>query len=158
MGHIKSLLLIVLLGGVASALQAGGDAKAKDDERILGTWTMVSGEREGKKQSVDATLRLTFAKDGKFTLTQKGPDAKMTGTYKLNTKKTPREIDLTVVQAFGAGGKAVDIGGKKFLGILAFEKENLKVCLGEIGKDRPAAFEAPKGTGTMFAILRLDTK
>jgi uncharacterized protein (TIGR03067 family) len=155
MGPIKSLVLIVLLvAGVASALQAGGGTK--DDEKVLGTWMMVSGERGGKKQAIDAMLRFTFSKDGKFTLTQKGPDAKMTGTYKLNAKKTPREIDLTVVKAFGAGGAAVDGGGKKFLGIFVFEKDNLKLCLGEIEKERPTTFEAPKGTGTMLTILKLE--
>ena len=159
MEAMKPLLLTVLLAGVGSALHAGGDTKTKtDDERILGTWIMVSGEREGKKQPVDTMLRLTFVKDGKFTLTQKGPDGKMTGTYKLNAKKTPREIDLTIVHAFGADGVPVDAGGKKFLGIFAFEKDNLKLCLGEIEKNRPSAFEAPKGTGTMLTILKLEAK
>jgi uncharacterized protein (TIGR03067 family) len=115
-------------------------------------------EREGKKQPIDAMLRFTFSKDGKFTLTQKGPDAKMTGTYKLNAKKTPREIDLTIVKAFGADGAAVDGGGKKFLGIFLFENDNLKLCLGEIEKGRPTAFEAPKGTGTLLTILKLEKK
>ena len=145
MGAMKSMLPMLLLVIAATVLQAGGDTKSKKDgEKLLGTWMMVSGEKAGKKEIVDDTLRLSFASDGTFKLRQKGPDGKLDGRYTINTDKTPNEIDLTVQD-------------KKFLGIYAFENDNLKLCMGEIEKNRPTEFVAPtKERLTILMLLKRD--
>jgi uncharacterized protein (TIGR03067 family) len=98
--------------------------------------------KEGKKAPVDETFRLTFSADGRFRLKQKkGPDSEFDGTYKLDTNKSPKQVDL-IVQ------------GKSFLGIYAIDGENLKLCLGEIEKARPSEFAAPKGTLTLLMVLK----
>jgi uncharacterized protein (TIGR03067 family) len=118
----------------------------KDEERILGTWVMVSGEKEGKKAPMDDTFRLSFARDGTFKIKQKGPDSALNGVYTINSTTTPKEIDLTVQ-------------GKKWLGIYVFEKDNLELCLGEIEKKRPTEFVAPAGERlTMLMILQRGDK
>ena len=124
------------------ALQAGGQKQpGKDEDRIVGTWMMASAEKDGKKQAVDDTFRLTFTGDGKFSIKQKGPDSKFGGTYMLNPDKKPKEIDLAV-------------NGKRFLGLYAFEGDYLKLCLGEIGKARPTEFVPPMGTKTILTVLK----
>jgi len=134
------------MSALSTVLQAAGQkTDDKDEERIVGTWVMASAEKQGKNEPVDYTFRLTFTAEGKFTIKQKGPDAEISGKYKLNTGTKLKEIDL-IVQ------------GKSFLGIYAFAEGDLKLCLGEIEKSRPTDFVAPKGTKTILTVLKRGKK
>src|SRR5947209_5647187 len=91
------LILTGMLLTVSTALEAGGGKKAKkDDEHILGTWALISGERDGEKagdQFVNE-FRLTFLKDGKIQVKMEGRD--VDGTFTMNSEKKPKEINFNV--------------------------------------------------------------
>jgi uncharacterized protein (TIGR03067 family) len=88
----KSLIILA----VCLVLTAGTRAKAakpEDKDRLQGTWMLVSAERRGEKAAEDFIKIVQLKFDGdKFAMTI---DKQMkTGTFKLDTAKNPRQIDL----------------------------------------------------------------
>lgn len=136
------LLLAGMLVTVSSALEAGGDKEKakKDEERILGTWSMVSGEKDGEKAPEDIVreFRLTFQKEGKIQVKVEGRD--LEGAYSINSAKKPKEINFSV-------------DGKDLEGIYVFEKENLKFCIGQTGA-RPQEYATEAGSMKMLFVLK----
>jgi uncharacterized protein (TIGR03067 family) len=118
-------LSVALVGGAAVA----GDAK-DDTAKLQGKWAV---EKDGKK------LELTFTKND-FTINFGGKEFK--GTFKIDPKKKPKELDMTIKE-----------GDEKFkdktaLCIYEFEGDSLKWCANEPGKtDRPKEFPAKEFDG-----------
>jgi RNA polymerase sigma factor (sigma-70 family) len=110
--------------------------KAKSDkERLQGRWPALSleganGKVEGKGSEADR-FKLVFDGDdyvfeGAFGTM--GGDAK--GTFKLDPKKTPKEIDLESQQG-------------RMVGIYELDGDTLKLCLNKVGvAERPTEFTA----------------
>jgi len=114
-------------------------AAKKDEDRIRGTWTMVSGEKGGEKvpEELIKEFKLTFAAEGKFKVLAEGQERE--GTYKLDAKKKPRQIDLNV------DDKALE-------GIYVLDGNNLKLCVAKAG-DRPSEFTSPGDSKVMLLVL-----
>ena len=90
-------------------------------------------------------LKATFTADGKWITHL--PDGDREGTYKLNTAKRPKGIDLV-------NGK-----GNMMLGIYKLEKGALTICLGEEDVDeRPTEFASKEGTKVMLLVLQREKK
>jgi uncharacterized protein (TIGR03067 family) len=130
---------IVLLIGLAVA----GDAK-DDLKKLEGTWKAT---HEGKK------LELQFAKD-KFTITIGAEGEKglvLKGTVKLDPKKTPKEMDLTITE-----GK--DYNGETALAVYDIDGDSLKWCANKPGeKMRPNALPDKEGEtadGYLYLIFK----
>jgi uncharacterized protein (TIGR03067 family) len=110
-----------------------------DQEKIQGTWALVSGERNGKPLSYEVIqhIKLIFAGD-KLTTQQK--DHKTEATFKLDPNETPKEIDL-------------DMQGNIGKGIYQLDGDSLKIVHGEVGDARPKDF--PKaGSGLTILVLK----
>jgi uncharacterized protein (TIGR03067 family) len=132
---------VILLASVlcmlgSAALMAGGDKVVKeqdDNEKILGNWDVVSVEIGGKAAPVPEDGLYVFTKD-EVTNKEKGkPDRK--GTYKLDSGKTPKELDLDGT-----------LGNEKGIiqAIYELDGNSLKIAYpikGTKGK-RPAGFKA----------------
>jgi uncharacterized protein (TIGR03067 family) len=75
------------------------DDTKKEKEKLKGTWVVKSFEADGKP--IDTLKGMTFAFDGnKFT--SKLPDQKAeAGSYKLDTSKELKELDLVVHRTGG---------------------------------------------------------
>jgi uncharacterized protein (TIGR03067 family) len=120
---------------------AGGDKKEKktDQERLQGTWKLASGQKGGKEAPPEIlkAFRLSFAGD-KFTLEVGNPTA---GTYKIDPKAKPKAIDFT------AEGKTVP-------GIYQFDGDTLRVCINEVGNDRPKEFKSAAGDSIINMVLK----
>ncbi len=120
-------LSVLLLARTSTA----GDAKPEEMSKdLLGTWTVVEGEINGKKlPGAAGTMRLIFTKDKVIWQfdTSDGEKA-FDGTYKADPKKSPKEIDLSQ-----------PVNAKKVaLGIYKIEGDRLTICM---GAQRPKNFE-----------------
>src|SRR5437870_5049742 len=89
--------VIILNLGILAAL-AGGDQK--DAAKIEGRWKLTASVQKGTKvadkEIADAAVVVAF-KDGRYTFTYKGAKGDV-GTYKLDAKAKPMNIDLTLTE------------------------------------------------------------
>jgi uncharacterized protein (TIGR03067 family) len=123
---------------------------AADSEMELkkfdGTWTLSSGEAEGKAltemQLKGGTLVI---KDGHFTITMPAKE-KLTGTQKVDPSKTPKTIEIT--DDSGANK------GKTSLGIYEFKGEEFHCVFAPPGKDRPAKFSTAPDSGQWLHVWK----
>jgi uncharacterized protein (TIGR03067 family) len=119
-------------------------ADSQDDAAMLqGTWTMILGEREGRKLSDEevASARLTIT-GTKYSYTLGGRTE--TGTFKLDPSQKPRAIDVTPEE------------GKPILGIYEIEGDTHKVCFAEPGRERPSEFSTqPESGRSLYAMRRV---
>jgi uncharacterized protein (TIGR03067 family) len=138
----RALFVAMLVGLVAGADGKKDDAKA-DQERLKGTWTIVSIERDGKANENAVGGKVTFDGD---TMTFKVKDNEHKGTFKLDPTKKPRQIDLTP-----GDGPEKD---KVVEGIYSLKKDELKICIAHPGNERPKDFESKEGSGHSLVTLK----
>jgi uncharacterized protein (TIGR03067 family) len=142
-------LLAVLAGfGVVGIPAAADDAK-DDLKKLDGTWTMVSGEKDGKPlpENIVKTAKLVIKGDEHDV---KIGDVVYKGTHKLDPTKKPKAIDATDTDG--------PFKGKTVLGIYAVEGDTFKVCFAEPGKDRPKEFSTKSGTGHILDVWKKEKK
>jgi uncharacterized protein (TIGR03067 family) len=82
------------------------------------------------------TLVVTFEGD-KHTV-KKGDEVIQVGTQKLDPSKSPKTIDVTMLEGPSKG--------TVMLGIYEFDADTLKVCFDPEGKKRPTEFKSATGS------------
>src|SRR5205823_1991826 len=87
------LLVLGLLLGSAAAQEKG----KLDPAKLVGTWTYVSGERDGKKTPA-ANLEKGIVKISKETISLESPDGKYVIKYQLDPAKTPAGISMEITE------------------------------------------------------------
>src|SRR5262249_6134177 len=114
---------------------------------IVGEWVgekLVLGGKEVPPAKGVRGMRFTFADDGKFTVHGDG-DKPESGTYKIDPKKDPPEIDLNAPT-----GKMT----QTTLGLDKVEGDTLTICitltLGQKNAQRPAKLESPEDSDVML--------
>jgi uncharacterized protein (TIGR03067 family) len=138
---MKRKVSVALVIGLLVAAAGAEDKSAKGDkDKLQGTWAMVSGERDGKPipEENAKNTKVEFAGD-KMVIHNK--DRKTEGTFKLNTDKKPKAID-------------VDLGGQQGKGIYQLEGDTLKVAHGEAGGPRPKDFSTKEGSGVTVVVFK----
>jgi uncharacterized protein (TIGR03067 family) len=140
---LASLLAVALLGGLAVVMwyrAYGGQRSPDDRERLQGTWQATAVERAGPQPPDDyvKSMRLTFQGD---RVRLGPPERRQEGTFRLDTKQTPRTIDLIISER------------ERLEGIYQLEKEALKLCLAKPGEPRPTEF-AGKGEQMFITFKR----
>jgi len=136
---VKRFLLIAACGLLLAADNTKENQAMGDQEKIQGTWALVSGERNSKPlpDQVIQHVKLIFAGD---RLTTQHKDRKTEATFKLDPNKTPKEIDLVMDGHVGKG-------------IYQLDGDSLKMVHGEVGDARPKDF--PKaGSGLTVLVLK----
>jgi len=132
---------------VVGARQALADKKEtpKDEEKILGTWAVVSYEEGGEKAPEERIkeAKVSFAADGKMTAKQGEKEQEF--TYKLDPAKKPKEFSLT------------NDKGLTLLGIYKLDGDTLTVCLDRSG-GQPAEFASKDGTTVILEVLKREKK
>jgi uncharacterized protein (TIGR03067 family) len=117
-----------------------------DSAKLIGSWSYVSGEKDGKKVPADnlkdGTVEIT-----KENITLKSPDGKFVIKYQLDTAKNPVQITLEITE--GPQGQ-----GSKSQGIIALEGDELKLCYPPMGGDTPKEFSAKENSGLHFFVLK----
>ena len=126
------------------AAPAPAEDKKKDEEKLQGTWIVVSGERDGMKLPDDKIKDLKVViKDDTLTV----GDEKT--TFKLDAKKKPKTIDLVPIKKDGTKEDMVP-------GIYEIDGDDLKMCWAKGGKeaDRPTEFATKKDSRNVLFILK----
>jgi uncharacterized protein (TIGR03067 family) len=140
---LKVLALSVAVIIAVDARHSHADEKdaPKDEEKILGTWTIVSWEEGGEKvaQDVIKGVKVTFAADGKMTVKQGEKEQEF--TYQLDPAQKPKAIDGTNAQ------------GQTVLGIYKLDRDSLTICYAR-GGDRPTEFASKKDTSVGLQVLK----
>lgn len=109
-----------------------------DAAKLVGTWTYVSGEKDGTKLEKDhfAGQKVVFT-DKEIKLN--GPNGDFVFNYKLDASKQPAAIAMEMTAGLAVGSKAD--------GIIALDGNTLKLCYPPMGGAAPTKFEAPSGSG-----------
>ena len=114
----------------------------KDADLIQGKWNVVSFERGDESKPPDDIKKVKVVFDGNtITITDSNKEEK--ATYKLDPDKKPRTIDITPEK-----------DKEKVAGIYELKGDDLKICFGKPGEERPTAF-GPKGVkGQTLIVLK----
>lgn len=140
---MRSCILLALAAGLSVGADAPkGDAAKADLDKLQGTWSLVSAERDGKKAAEDEVkkTRITFKGDQFLFPDESGVATSKKGTIKIDPARKPKAMDAT------------DDGpdGKTSLGIYAIDGDDYKVCFAPPGKERPTEFSSKPGSGHSF--------
>jgi uncharacterized protein (TIGR03067 family) len=143
---ILGLGVLILFLTAVSADDKDKDKKKLDPEKLIGTWTFVSGEKSGTKLDADSLKKdsVVIAKD---KLTLKGEMGDFIMKYSLDTKKDPAEIKLEITE--GPAGQ-----GATATGIIALKDDELKLAYPAMGGDTPKEFAAKEGSGVHYFVLK----
>ena len=113
----------------------------KEQEKLQGTWSVVTAERDGAADDGIKNDKLVIAGD-KITIKKGGGGDEEPVTFTTDPTKKPKQID-------------VNAGGQVILGIYDLDGENLKLCISK-GGERPAEFTTKAGSNRMLVTLKRD--
>jgi len=134
-----ALAFLILLPFPLAAQEKKPDARV-DAEALKGIWEIVSTTHDGK--DVPAKGRTLVFSGNAFTA-YTGDRPERTIAFTLDATTDPKRIDL-------------DRGGKdgKAYGIYLLDKDELRLCYGEPGAERPRAFESNAGRKVFLVLLK----
>ncbi len=129
---------------VGSPLGAADEGDKFDANKLVGTWTYVSSEKNGQKSDGDSLKegKVIIAKD-KMTL--EGSAGTFVLKYKLDTTKKPVMIAMEMTEGAGEGSTAK--------GIVEVKGDELKLCY-STSDEAPKKFEAKEGSDHRLVILK----
>lgn len=112
-----------------------------DRERMAGNWFIMNDDnmRKGEMWAIDEDSILMHAKSS-TPITRRY-------VHRLDTGRDPKHIDITVTLLNGS-----PVGVIK--GLYVLDGDELRLCLGDLGKDRPAAFPKKPGPGEVLIFQR----
>ena len=140
--RISSAVLFCFFGFAAS----GGSGTLADDKAELekearkfqGTWTIESSVTGGRELPADELKTLVVTFEGDKHTVKKGDEVIQVGTQKLDPSRSPKTIDVTMIEGPNKGAV--------MLGIYEFDADTLKVCFDPEGKKRPTEFKSAPGS------------
>ena len=147
------LAVVALFGtiGLAAVAVADDAADKKDKEQLQGTWTGVSGEREGKEDPEAKEHVLIFDGD-KFSV-KKGDKVIIRGTFKLDASKSPKTIDMAISEG------PEDVKDKTAQAIYTLSGDELTWCVAEPGSGkRPEKLATKEGVKEMLVKFKREKK
>ena len=140
-----------MIAGLLIAADAKEDEAKKDLAKLQGTWTLVSGERDGKKFTQEEIKQSKLiVKGNTWRIPKSNVGTSQEGTFTLDPTKKPKWTDSTT----GSGPDK----GKTWKGIYELEGDTQKVCLAPPGKDRPKEFTSKAGSGYIVQVWKREKK
>jgi len=125
--------LLALCAGLAAS--AADDPAKTDLDKLQGVWKVVAMENDGKKAPEDSVkgIRMTIKGD---KLIMKEDNKEDEASFKLDPTQKPKTMDMTI-----------KVGDKMEVVKLIYDLrgDDLKLCGGRAGKDRPKDFAAKGG-------------
>ena len=123
-----------------------GDQARDDVKKMLGTWTLIQGEDQGKPIPPDKLKgHLVVISEKTMVANDKDNNKVFVMTYKLDPAQNPAAIDLTIVEGSDKG--------KTARGIYAFEGDLLKLAYAFAGS-RPTTFTTRKGDKHLSFVMK----
>ena len=136
-------------GGGVPSKRGGAVAKEEqaskiDQERMVGTWAIVNEEskRTAEMWAISEDRILMYANYSGMT--------SIWHFHRLDAGKDPKQIDITVTKVNGSPSSPIGI----IKGIYVLNGDELRLCLAEMGKDRPATFPEKPGPGEVLILHR----
>jgi uncharacterized protein (TIGR03067 family) len=128
-----------------------GDVSQTDLDRLRGTWLTVSLVNDGKtlvdeKAPPKQGPATKLVYDGNTWLIKVGDKTFVSGQFKIDATKTPKEIDI--MDESGVKNE------KTKLGIYELDGATYKYCLAPAGKARPTAFISEPGSGHSSGVSK----
>jgi uncharacterized protein (TIGR03067 family) len=144
--RVTGLLGLIVLG-LLLAPAAGTEKGKLEPAKLVGTWTYVSGEKDGKKIP-GADLQKGTVQFTRDKITLKSPEGTFVLKYQLDPAKSPCRIKMEITE--GPQGAA----GSKADGIIALKGSELKLCYPPMDGAAPKDFTAKEGSGHQLFILK----
>ena len=119
--------------------------KRSDLDAIVGDFIMLSGEVKGEQLSVEIVKNAQVTNEGSKHTVKVG-DETLVGIHRMDSSKSPKEIESTDTEG--------PLKGQKYLGIYKWENGVWTVCFAAQGKDRPKEFTTKSGTGEIMHIWK----
>jgi uncharacterized protein (TIGR03067 family) len=145
---LARVLNILAICFFTAAVAIADDKTTVDNKTLQGTWQAVSLEGNGEARPDDEAkeLQIVFKGDEIFAVKAKGEEPHL--KFKLAPGKSPKAIDLIVLEG--------DDKGKTAAGIYCLKDGRLQVCINIFGQDttqRPKEFKTHAGTGVVAGIF-----
>jgi uncharacterized protein (TIGR03067 family) len=138
-----------LLVGLALSVSApGAKDPPKKEATIVGEWVGEKAMIGGMNLPVpDGGISFRFAGDGALSVTEGGRGKPEAGSYRVDPKKNPAEIDLT---------PPADKKEGTLQGIYKLDGDTLTLCFRRVtpGGARPTEFESPAGSDVIVMTLK----
>jgi uncharacterized protein (TIGR03067 family) len=144
--NAKSLLATGVVLLILAPIRADDQSKLTP-EKLVGTWSYVSGEKDGNKVDEDG-LKKASVVITKDKITLKGEQGEFVLKYQLDNKKSPCAIALEITE--GLAGAV----GSKSEGIIELKDDTLKLCYPPMGGKPPAEFSGKQGSGNHYFVLK----
>ncbi len=132
---IAALTLALLLSVPAAADEPDPEPASSaqaDLKKMQGTWEIVRAERNGRPSEKETKGVVVIIHKDRLVIRDPNSKNDEAVTIKLDAKKKPRQIDLTIEKR----------RRETVLGIYKFEKGELTLVFGEPGQPRPKGFAA----------------
>jgi uncharacterized protein (TIGR03067 family) len=138
------VLLPAFIGTLVLVLAA--EPPASDLDRLQGTWTLSSMEREGEAAPADELQGSTVVYEGNRMSLRDGDRVRRRGIITLAPERTPKAINT-----WDQDGPYED---QTVPGIYELEGDTLRICFARPGQDRPKQFTTKSGTGVLFCVYK----
>jgi uncharacterized protein (TIGR03067 family) len=142
---------VTLLCALVLTASAGTGARADDKadverefKQFQGTWTFESVAAGGKEVPAAEFKGITVTFEGDTYTVKKGDEVIQAAKQKLDPSKSPKTLDVTVVEGANKG--------TVIPGIYEISGDTLKVCFDPEGKKRPAEFKTASGSQTTLVV------
>ena len=149
--HRLTLLLCSLIlatGLVPAFAQPAVEAQKK----LQGTWTATKAERDGSAAADVVGHRLSVT-GNRFQIQSKDGKPLYAGTVRVDPSARPAAVDFEHTEGV--------LKGKAWKGIYALlDGDTLAICdnAPNLDKGRPAAFEAPRGSGYVLITFKREKR
>ena len=120
-----------------------------EDSSIVGTWVPIHSIGDGEPTSDEDRhgMTLTFA-NGRCEV-HRGEVPIRQGTYRVDTAKTPHELDVWFEQS-----DVPELIDATLKGIYHVDRDHLQICYGPPGGNRASSFSGEQGTGQYLSKSR----
>jgi uncharacterized protein (TIGR03067 family) len=139
--------LVLAAAGGTGALAVDSTGVEKELNKFQGTWTFESVEVGGKEAPAAEFKGMTVTFQGDKYTVKKGDEVIQVATQKLDPSKSPKALDVTVVEGLNKGAV--------MLGIYEISGDTLKVCFDPEGKKRPTEFKSTSGSQILVVHKRV---
>ena len=146
-----TLLTIV----AAALLSAGADAPPDDMTKLQGAWVTVSIVDEGKavfdQHNPPTTGPIAKVEyEGTKWMVKVGDKTVAIGTFKLDTSKSPKELDVM--------DESGERNEKTKLAIYELDGDTYRYCIARAGQPRPTEFKSVAGSGHSLIVSRREKR